>query len=215
MYNVNRTKIGILNLQGGVLEHLEHLEAIGVDGVLVKHAEQFSQLAGLIIPGGESTCLARLLVIFGLDMVIREHVARGMKVWGTCAGAILLATEIVDEEAHLGLLDISIMRNGFGSQLDSFSQKVLVPKVSAELVLLHYIRAPKIVGVGQGVEILLRVDDYIAAVESEQCLATVFHPELTECTVFHQYFAKKCSLNCRDLGNGNWSNQSWMKYTRV
>ena len=111
--------IGVLDLQGGVHEHLEHLERLGIPFKRVKQAEDFTGLAGLILPGGESTCLARLLTIFNLKDIILQNYHRGMKIWGTCAGAILLADKVVDEKPCLSLIDIEIQRNGFGSQLDS------------------------------------------------------------------------------------------------
>ena len=159
--------IGILDLQGGVFEHLEHLERLGVEAKPVKYKDDFKDLAGLILPGGESTCLGKLLNIFGIGKAIKDAYANGMKIWGTCAGTILLATKIIGEEPHLSLLDIEVERNGFGSQLDSFHQEVIVPKISDKPVYLTYIRAPKIHSVGPDVEVLLELNDYVAAVETE------------------------------------------------
>ncbi len=121
-----RNKIGVLDLQGGVLEHINHLQAIGIDAVRVKKAEHFETLAGLILPGGESTCLTRLLNIFNLIKPLKSAFNDGMKVWGTCAGAILLSTEVENEKPHLGLMDIKIARNAFGFQVDSFKTSVLL-----------------------------------------------------------------------------------------
>jgi len=211
--------IGVLDLQGGVHEHLEHLERLGLSGRRVKQAEDFENLAGLILPGGESTCLARLLDIFGLKDVIRRHADRGMKIWGTCAGAILLATEIVGEKPCLGLIDMEIERNGFGSQLDSFHSEALIEAVSTEPVPLTFIRAPKIRKTGKDVRVLLRMDDYIAAAENEHILVTVFHPELTGSLAFHRYFALKCGLNPAagkaSAADSGWKNVSWMKLARI
>lgn len=136
--------LGVLDLQGGVHEHLEHLERLGLPYKRIKEAEDFAGLAGLIIPGGESTCLARLLNIFELKDVILQHHHRGMKIWGTCAGAILLANKVVGEQPCLELIDIEIERNGFGSQLDSFKSEALISSVSDVPVPLTFIRAPKI-----------------------------------------------------------------------
>lgn len=212
-----RSDLGILDLQGGVHEHLDHLARLGLAGRRVKEARDFEGLAGLIIPGGESTCLARLLRIFELDSVIlREH-RQGLKLWGTCAGAILLATENVGGPAHLGLIDVAVERNAFGSQLDSFQREALVPKVAAGPVPLTFIRAPKIVRVGQGVDVLLRLDDYIAAAESESVLVTVFHPELTPGLAFHRYFARKCGISLPTSAEDaavdpSWTGQSWARF---
>ncbi|MEE9913896.1 MAG: pyridoxal 5'-phosphate synthase glutaminase subunit PdxT [Deltaproteobacteria bacterium] len=211
--------MGVLDLQGGVHEHLEHLERSGIPYKKVKQAEDFSDLAGLIIPGGESTCLARLLHIFDLKDVIRQHNFRGMKIWGTCAGAILLADRVVGEQSCLGLIDIEIERNGFGSQLDSFKSEAFIESVSDEPVPLTFIRAPKILSAGKDVKVLLRMDDYIAAAESDRILVTVFHPELTGCLALHRYFALKCGLTpaaeSLSAAGRSWENVSWMKLARI
>lgn len=212
--------MGVLDLQGGVHEHLEHLERLGLPYKRVKQAEDFTNLAGLIIPGGESTCLARLLNIFELKDVMLQHHRRGMKIWGTCAGAILLADKVLGEKACLGLIDMEIERNGFGSQLDSFKSEAVIKAVSDEPIPLTFIRAPKIVRAGKDVHVLLRIDDYIAAAESGSILVTVFHPELTGCLALHRYFALKCGLTTPAMENlsavhKNWENSSWMKLARI
>ncbi len=187
--------IGILDLQGDVIEHIAHFESIGVSTRRVKAPADLSGLSGLVIPGGESTCLWRLLRLFELDRAIADAVGQQkIKVWGTCAGAILLATRIRNEPAKLGLLDIEVARNAFGSQLDSFHSRALIPKISDREVPLTFIRAPKILQAGKDVEVLLAVDDYIAMVESTAALATIFHPEMTPCLAFHRYFARKCGV---------------------
>ena len=208
--------IGVLDLQGGVSEHLEHLTRIGVQGRPVKHARDFPGLAGLIIPGGESTCLSRLLRIFELDTVIRAAHAGGTKLWGTCAGAILLANEVAGETPQLGLLDIGIERNAFGSQLASFNTVVAVPAVDDQPIPLTFIRAPQIHRVGEGVTVLLDLGDYVAAVESETVLATVFHPELTPSTCFHAYFARKCGLSPQvPVEPEGWKQTSWTQFSAI
>ena len=122
---------------------------LGISARRVKQASDFDDLAGLIIPGGESSCIARLLNIFEIKDVLLQAHREGMKIWGTCAGAILLANEVVGETSCLGLIDIEIERNGFGSQLDSFVSEALIPAVSAEPIPLTFIRAPKIIACGQ------------------------------------------------------------------
>jgi 5'-phosphate synthase pdxT subunit len=203
--------IGILDLQGGVVEHLEHLQRLGVPAVRVKKAADFADLAGLIVPGGESTCLSRLLRITGLDQVIRERHGAGLPIWGTCAGAILLAREIDGESAHLGLMDIRIARNAFGSQLDSFKAMARVPSVAADPIPLTFIRAPKIVHLGEGVRSLLQIDDFHAAAEDDRTLATVFHPELTPSLAFHRYFARKCGIQPIDGDERPWRPEDWTR----
>ena len=211
--------IGVLDLQGGVHEHLEHLERLGLPYKRVKQAADFADLTGLIIPGGESTCLARLLTIFDLKDVILHHYNRGMKIWGTCAGAILLADKVVGDQSCLGLIDIEIERNGFGSQLDSFTTEARIPAVSNETIPLIFIRAPKILNAGPNVKVLLQMDDYIAAAENDGVLVSVFHPELTGCLAFHRYFALKCGLDLAAKNvstvNQDWKNVSWMKLARI
>jgi 5'-phosphate synthase pdxT subunit len=210
-----RNKIGVLDLQGGVHEHVNHLQALGVEAVRVKEASQFDDLAGLILPGGESTCLIRLLNIFELADKLKAAHADGMKIWGTCAGAILIAHEITNDKPQLDLMDIAVARNAFGFQVDSFNAKVSVPKVVDGEIDLTFIRAPKIVKVGAGVEVLLQLDDYIAAAESENCLATVFHPELTPSLAFHKYFVEKCGIEVTTEALERPVRTSWMKYARI
>jgi pyridoxal 5'-phosphate synthase pdxT subunit len=210
--------IGVLDLQGDVFEHLDHLQRLGIDARPVKQTKDFEGLAGLILPGGESTCLARLLRIFDIEPVIVKKYREGMKLWGTCAGAILLAGTLTGEASHLGLIDIEVQRNGFGSQLDSFACEALIPKISPQPVPLTFIRAPKILHAGEGVEVLLRIEDYIAAAESAGILVTAFHPELTGCLAFHGYFAAKCGLQPRPdeaVLDPSWNMTSWTRFARV
>jgi pyridoxal 5'-phosphate synthase pdxT subunit len=210
----------VLDLQGGVVEHVDHLKRLGIEAVPVKEEAHFEGLAGLIIPGGESTCLSRLLRIFTLDEFIVREFRRGMKIWGTCAGAILLAKSVVGEAPHLGLIDIEVERNGFGSQLDSFASEALIPAVAPQLLPLTFIRAPKITRTGQGVDVLLTMGGFTAAAESEGVLVTVFHPELTGCVAFHRYFARKCGLtpygeNQIPELDPNWDHRSWTRFSRI
>ncbi|MCC6136295.1 MAG: pyridoxal 5'-phosphate synthase glutaminase subunit PdxT [Candidatus Contendobacter sp.] len=209
--------IGVLDLQGGVQEHLDHLQRTGVAARPVKHAAELAGLAGLIIPGGESTCLARLLTIFGLRAAIEQAYGEGLKLWGTCAGAILLARENVGEAPFFGLIDITVNRNAFGSQLDSFQCEALAPAVAREPIPLTFIRAPKIVRIGSDVQALLQTDDYVAAAEDTRILVTVFHPELTPSLAFHRYFARKCGLSVAEADDAGldpgWTPLSWTRFT--
>lgn len=212
--------IGVVDLQGGVVEHIDHLNRLGIPCKPVKKPGNLNDLAGLIIPGGESTCIARLIDIFDMKDAIIDEFKRGMKVWGTCAGAILLAKTVIGESPTLGLIDIEVERNSFGSQLDSFATVAVIPQISSEPVPLVFIRAPKILRVGPEVSVLLQRDDYIAAAESEEALVTVFHPELTGCIEFHRYFAIKCGLDPFDKSRISavdpaWNTKSWTRLTRI
>lgn len=217
--SVASSAIGVLDLQGGVQEHLEHLARIAVPARPVKAAADFAALAGLIIPGGESTCLRRLLDIFELKHIIAREYARGLKLWGTCAGAILLAQENVGESPYLGLIDITVQRNAFGGQLDSFQCEASIPRVASFPLPLTFIRAPKIIRTGADVDVLLRLDDHVAAAESENVLVTTFHPELTPGVALHRYFANKCGLvsamgDDAEVTAESWSAHSWMRFAR-
>lgn len=212
--------IGVLDLQGDVVEHLGHLERLGISGARVKNPSDFNDLSGLIIPGGESTCLSRLLDISGVKEIIVRRFQSGLKLWGTCAGAVLLARNVVGELPCLGLIDIEIQRNAFGSQMDSFTCSADIPGMAQKQVPLIFIRSPKIIRVGAGVNVLLRLNDYIAAAESSGVLVTVFHPELTACLAFHRYFALKCGLkpvndNTLPAIDPTWNSKSWTRYART
>ena len=185
-------KSGVLALQGGVQEHVAHLGRVGVSPVLVRQPQHLSGLAGLILPGGESTCLRRLLAVCDIKEPLLAHVRDGMKLWGTCAGAILAATHIEGENPCLGIVDMSIRRNAYGSQLDSFRAEAEAPTVSPERIPLVFIRAPTILGIGENVQVLAKWKGAVVAVESESTLATTFHPELAESLAFHRHFVQKC-----------------------
>lgn len=185
--------VGVLALQGAVREHLELLARLpGVRGAAVKTLEEIEALDGLILPGGESTAIGKLLRSFDLLEPLRERIAAGLPVWGTCAGLILLAERIAGESAaHLGLMHIVARRNAYGGQLDSFRTEALLPAVSAQALPLVFIRAPYIESAAPGVEILAEVDGKIVAAAEKNMFVTAFHPELTEDARFHQYFVER------------------------
>ncbi len=187
---LNNVTIGILALQGSVIEHRSRLEQIaGVTVVEVKKTEEIDRVDGIILPGGESTTIGKLLREFGLFAPLKARIEAGMPVWGTCAGLILLAKEIVNEPApHLAVMDIAVRRNAYGSQLDSFATRAAIPEVAKEEIPLVFIRAPWIERVGQDVTVLCRVDGQIVAARQGNMLATSFHPELTADLSFHGYF---------------------------
>lgn len=183
-------RIGVLALQGSVAEHLRMLERLGdVQGVAVRSTADLDSVNGLILPGGESTTIGKLLRIFGLSGPIRQRIANGMPVWGTCAGMILLAREIVGEVPHLAVMDIRVHRNAYGRQIDSFVREAVLPAVCARPMELVFIRAPWIEAAGDKVETLCVLDGQIVAARQGPLLATSFHPELTTNLSMHRYFA--------------------------
>lgn len=185
--------IGVLALQGAVQEHLDCLHSLpGVTGIPIKKAADINSIAGLILPGGESTAIGKLLQEFQLTPLLIAKIRAGLPVWGTCAGMILLAKTIVDQpNCHLGLMDITVQRNAYGSQLNSFTTNALIPAVSSAPLPLVFIRAPYVVKAGPTVKVLATVAEKIVAVEQGNMLATAFHPELTGNLEFHKYFVAK------------------------
>ena len=183
-------KIGVLAVQGDFAEHIAILRKIGVDAREVRLPEQLEALDGLIIPGGESTTLSRLMSIYHLRKPIAQMAAEGRSVWGTCAGMIMLANEITEQDpVPLGLMDIGVQRNAFGRQVDSFEQELEITPLSPEPYHCIFIRAPVVIRVGPPVDVLASLDDgRPVAVQQGNLLATAFHPELTRDTRVHQYF---------------------------
>lgn len=187
-------RIGVLALQGGVEEHLKMLEQIeGVKPIAVKNKEELDDLDGLILPGGESTTIGNLLRTYELIDPIREKVQEGLPIWGTCAGMILLAKEIENEDVHhLGVMDIKVRRNAYGRQLGSFQTSAIIKEISSEPLCLTFIRAPYVSEVKEPeVEVLLKENGHIVACKQKNMLATAFHPELTKDCTFHKYFVEK------------------------
>jgi pyridoxal 5'-phosphate synthase pdxT subunit len=186
-------KIGVLALQGAFREHILSLEGLGVTAVAVRLPEQLDDCAGLVIPGGESTAIAKLMTTYGFYEPIRRRTAEGMAVWGTCAGAILIAKDIVDglpDQEPLALMDITCRRNAYGRQIDSFEADLDFDGFD-EPYLGVFIRAPWIESVGEGVKILATQDDHIVAANQGCMMATVFHPELTGDLRVHRYFLER------------------------
>ena len=186
-----KMKIGVLALQGGFQEHIHHINELGYDGVLVKTVEDLKNIKALIIPGGESTTMGKLLKVTGLLSPLKEMIKNGLPVWGTCAGMILLTKNIDGETVtHLGVMDISVRRNAYGTQLDSFSTQIKLDEVDSNPLDLVFIRAPYVSEVKNSVNVLAKVNNNIVAVRENNMLATSFHPELTSNTSFHKYFLK-------------------------
>lgn len=181
-------KVGVLALQGAVAEHIRLIEAVGGEGVVVKRTEQLAELDGLIIPGGESTTIGKLMRRYGFIEAIQDFSRQGKAVFGTCAGLIVIAVKIAgQEEAHLGLMDMTVQRNAFGRQRESFETDLPVKGIN-EPVRAVFIRAPLIEHVGNGVDVLSEYNGQIVAARQGHLLAASFHPELTDDSSMHAYF---------------------------
>ncbi|MFB9282161.1 pyridoxal 5'-phosphate synthase glutaminase subunit PdxT [Microbacterium laevaniformans] len=182
-------RVGVLALQGDVREHVRSLETLGAEVVAVRRPEELATVSGLVIPGGESSVIDKLARTFGMQQPIREALAGGMPAYGTCAGLILLADRITDGirgQETFGGLDITVQRNAFGSQVDSFETELTVAGFD-EPVSATFIRAPRVVETGPAVEVLASLSDgAIVAVRQGALLGTAFHPEVSGETRFHE-----------------------------
>lgn len=181
--------VGILALQGSVIEHEQALARIGVRSVQVRKREQLENIDGLILPGGESTTLGKLLRLFGIMEPLRERIRAGLPVFGTCAGLILLAEEIEGEQPHIGVMQMRVRRNAYGRQIDSFSVRERVTEFSPQPMELVFIRAPWIERVYGEARALAELNGHIVAARQNNMLVTSFHPELTDNGCVHAYFA--------------------------
>ena len=187
-------KVGVLALQGDVREHISALIACGVNPITVRRPAELDQIDALVLPGGESTTIAQLSEVFGVYDLINARIAQGMPVYGSCAGMILLANEILDakqDQKSFGGLDITVRRNAFGRQVDSFESDISFADGSAELISAVFIRAPWVERVGDGVQVLAAVATHPVAVRSHTLFATSFHPELTGDHRIHRYFIEE------------------------
>ena len=201
MHNGHET-VGILAVQGDFALHGRMLDRLGAPWRLVKHAADLAGVGALILPGGESTTILKFFEGEGLGPAILSFAGQGRPIFGTCAGTILLAKEVLNPpQAHLGLIDITVERNAYGRQIDSAvrrgtlevagSPAAVVPNLSARVVEMVFIRAPIIRRVGDGVRVLGRADGLPVLVEQGNILAATFHPELTEDETVHRYFVGK------------------------
>ncbi|MDW7616827.1 pyridoxal 5'-phosphate synthase glutaminase subunit PdxT [Peribacillus simplex] len=180
--------IGVLGLQGAVEEHLNQIKAAGQQAIIVKKPEQLHEIDGLIIPGGESTTMRKLMDRYGFMEPIKTFFEHKKPIFGTCAGMVLAANELNgDEKAYLGLMDISVKRNGFGRQRDSFEAELSI-KGLEEPFKAVFIRAPFADGIGEDVEILAVYEENVVAARQEHVLVSAFHPELTGDDRFMQLF---------------------------
>ena len=182
--------VGILAIQGDVIEHRHALERIGAETTEIRLPHQLDGIDGLIIPGGESTTIVQLIDIYDLRDAICDRVRSGLPTWGTCAGMIVLADRLTDRRPDpLRLMNIDVSRNAFGRQVDSFEQDIEIAGVEGPPFRAVFIRAPAVNSAGQGTEILARLDDgRPVAVRQDSMLATSFHPELTDDSRVHQLF---------------------------
>lgn len=184
-------KIGVLGLQGSFAEHIAAIEKCGAQAIDIRHSWQLADIDGLIIPGGESTAIAKLTgdnpdPIFE---TIKSRIAGGLPVYGTCMGSIFLANEIEgSEQGRLACMDIKVRRNAFGPQRNSFETSLRIDALGAESFPAVFIRAPIVVSVGSGVEVLATVEEGIVMARQKNLLVTAFHPEITDDMRVHQYF---------------------------
>lgn len=186
------TRVGVLALQGDVREHARVMSDLGAHVVLVRRPSELAEVDGLVIPGGESSVIDKLSRTFGMQQPIREAIASGLPMYGTCAGLILLADRItggIEGQQTFGGLDVTVRRNAFGSQVDSFETDLDVPVLGSEAVHAVFIRAPLVEQVGPGVESLAALHDgRVVAVRQGHLIGTAFHPEVSGEHRFHQLF---------------------------
>jgi len=187
-------KVGVLALQGDVREHIDSLLTCEVEAVPVRRASEIESIDALVLPGGESTTIAQLAEVFGIFDLIKNKINSGMPVYGSCAGMILLADQILDAkqgQKSFGGLDITVRRNAFGRQVDSFESDIAFDDGSDQLIRAVFIRAPWVEKVSDTVQVLASIDSHPVAVRSKTALATSFHPEITGDNRIHRYFIEQ------------------------
>lgn len=190
------TTIGVLGMQGAIREHVHMLEALGADTLVVRSVDDLNRIDGLVLPGGESTAMSRLLDRYELLEPLRENTELPM--FGTCAGLILLATEVEGYDAHLRKIPMTVKRNAFGRQVDSFEVDLTVNGID-DAVEAVFIRAPQVASVEASVEVLAEVEEAIVAVRYDKYMACSFHPELTDDLSMHRYFLDMVEATKRQL----------------
>jgi len=193
-YSPKKLRIGVLALQGDFEAHLKVLAELGVEGKAVRLPKHLDNLDGIILPGGESTTIGKLMVLYGLDEPLEQKIQERFPMWGTCAGLILLARETdnaLEDQPLLASMHIRVRRNAFGSQRESFETDLSVPEIGEAPFHAFFIRGPAIESVGPEVEVLATLDDgTIVAVREGHLLGTAFHPEIGGDPRFHQYFLR-------------------------
>ncbi|GAB2819618.1 pyridoxal 5'-phosphate synthase glutaminase subunit PdxT [Alpinimonas psychrophila] len=185
-------RIGVLAFQGDVREHIVVLERLGAEVIKVRRPEELGSVDGLVIPGGESSVMDKLVRLFGLYEPLKAAIAAGLPVFGTCAGLIMLSRTVLDamdDQKTLGGLDVDVRRNAFGTQVDSFETNLSIPEITSGKISATFIRAPIVERVGPDVKVLARLEDgRIVAVEQGNLLGISFHPEVNGDTRVHEYF---------------------------
>jgi len=187
-------KVGVLALQGDVREHIDSLLTCEVEAVPVRRASEIESIDALVLPGGGSTTIAQLAEVFGIFDLLKNKINSGMPVYGSCAGMILLADQILDAkqgQKSFGGLDITVRRNAFGRQVDSFESDIAFDDGSDQLIRAVFIRAPWVEKVSDTVQVLASIDSHPVAVRSKTALATSFHPEITGDNRIHRYFIEQ------------------------
>ena len=185
-------RVGVLAIQGDFLEHRQVLERIGVEAPEIRLPHQLDEVEGLIIPGGESTTIVQLIDIYGFRDALKAKAKAGMPVWGTCAGMIVIADSLTDHRPEpLHLMNIGVSRNAFGRQIDSFETDLDIAKIEGPPFHAVFIRAPVVNCIGDGVEVVARLEDgHPVAVQEGHLFATAFHPELTDDNRVHELFVR-------------------------
>jgi len=194
LYSPKKLRIGVLALQGDFEAHIKMLAELGVEGKAVRLPKHLDNLDGIILPGGESTTIGKLMVLYGLDEPLQQKIRERFPIWGTCAGLILLARETdnaLEGQPLLASMHICVRRNAFGSQRESFETDLSVPEIGEAPFHAFFIRGPAVESVGPEVEVLATLDDgTIVAVREGHLLGTAFHPEIGGDPRFHQYFLR-------------------------
>lgn len=182
-------KIGVLAMQGAFIEHIKAIEQLGAEAIPVRYSKEIDEIDGLIIPGGESTAIGKLITENNIKEKLQKKITKGLPVWGTCAGMILIAKEIVNSKNnYIPLMDIKVVRNGYGRQLGSFIVHTKINGIEGKEFPMVFIRAPYIEKVGEKVSVLAINDNRIVAAREKNMLVTSFHPELTDDIRIHRYF---------------------------
>ncbi|KKP37864.1 glutamine amidotransferase subunit PdxT [Candidatus Peregrinibacteria bacterium RIFOXYC2_FULL_33_13] len=192
---IKKLKIGVLGIQGSIIEHVNALEKSDVETIIVREKQDLNKIHGLIIPGGESTTISKLLERFNLSEKIKKKVKDGMGIYGTCAGAILLSKRIIDNNGgvkNLNLMDITVCRNAYGSQIYSFVDNIDINELKLKMFPAIFIRAPKINEIGKNVKILAKYKNDIIFAQEENLMVSTFHPELGDKPDIHKYFIQLC-----------------------
>jgi pyridoxal 5'-phosphate synthase pdxT subunit len=180
--------VGLLGLQGAFRDHRPHLERLGASARIVRDSEDLRAVDRLIIPGGESTVMAKFLAEYGMVAPLKARLEAGMPVWGICAGAILLAERIDGAPGPLGALPISVSRNAYGRQIDSRCHNIAISLFETDYYPATFIRAPKIDRLDPRVKVHATLNEYPVFIQYRHCMATTFHPELNRDGLFHRYF---------------------------